>query len=90
MGKTSKVYGVDYSVLRFNVSMETPYLVKQASLAAGYPSASAWMRALIAEKCAELLGEDRDEIMANMPPTWEDCPGAARPNRGSLSSMSSE
>jgi len=53
-------------------------MVKRAATQAGYRHGTLWLRDRIARMLAYELGEDYDAIMAGMPKSWEDNPGAAR------------
>lgn len=78
MGKSSARYGVDYAIMRTHVSLETPYLVNLAAKKAGFGSMSEWWRDRLATLLAEELGEDRDALLAEMPKSWRENPGAVR------------
>lgn len=69
--------GVPYPKLQSYVAMEVPYLVRQAAEKAGMAHSTLWVRDRIARALAEELDDvDYDEVMAAMPPTWAQRPGA--------------
>jgi hypothetical protein len=73
--------GLPYPKLQVYVATELPYLIRQAAEAAGHRHMTLWLRDRIVRAiCEELPNEDFDEIMANMPPSWNERPGYCKPS----------
>lgn len=72
---TAEDEDVFYHKLQVTVAAEIPFLIREAATQAGFRHASLWVRDRLARLLAEELGEDYDEIMANMPTPWEKNPG---------------
>jgi hypothetical protein len=79
-------YGVDYAVVRVHVSLETPFLAREAAEKAGFKTMSDWFRDRLTTLFAEELGEDKAALMAAMPLTWEQNPGVVARSQPSKSS----
>lgn len=65
-----------------------PYLVRQAANKAGFEFSAQWVRERLARLLADELGEDYDEIMADMPVSWRERPGAVKLKSVSKGSVS--
>lgn len=62
--------------IQFEVGPSFPFLVRQAANKAGFEFSALWLRERLCRLLADELGEDYDELMAEMPVSWRDNPGA--------------
>lgn len=68
--------GLPYPKIGVYVAAEVPYLLAQASERAGFRHSTLWLRDRIARALAAELDVDYDQLMVEMPPSWETSPGA--------------
>jgi hypothetical protein len=64
--------------LQTDVSPEIPYLIRSAAKQAGFETSADWHRDRLCRLLAAELGEDFDDLMADMPLRWRDNPGAVK------------
>lgn len=64
----------------FEGSPMLPYLLNEAATRAGLPNRTAWLRDRISRLLADEVPDEctYEELMADMPPTWEQNPGAVK------------